>query len=236
MILRRLAQNLKQQNWTAIWIEFILLVVGVVLGIQVSNWNQAKKDNESSQAIIENLYTDYTEIAAEGQKNKIQIEAASQSIEAVLSLIRDPKNSIDSKVLGQKLDPMFKIPQALQEPATQQELMFSGHMELVVDQQLRVMLIQNNAQLTLAQKAQQARREFVRPFAAPVMRLRMLLLEGYPTEQAINLAGGRPDIQIGLHASGLIFGGELDTLDGSLESLQRVRNKLAELRAGGEKR
>lgn len=34
MILRRLAQNLKDQNWIAISIEFVLLVCGVFLGIQ----------------------------------------------------------------------------------------------------------------------------------------------------------------------------------------------------------
>jgi hypothetical protein len=34
MILRRLTQSLKAQNWTAIWIEFVLLAVGVFLGIQ----------------------------------------------------------------------------------------------------------------------------------------------------------------------------------------------------------
>ena len=38
MILRRLTQSLKDQNWTAIWIEFILLVPGVLLGMQASNF------------------------------------------------------------------------------------------------------------------------------------------------------------------------------------------------------
>ena len=42
MILRRLSQSLKEQNWTAMLIEFVLLVVGVFLGIQVSNWNEAR--------------------------------------------------------------------------------------------------------------------------------------------------------------------------------------------------
>ena len=41
MILRRLAQSLKEQNWTAITIEFVLLVLGVFLGIQAANWNTA---------------------------------------------------------------------------------------------------------------------------------------------------------------------------------------------------
>ncbi len=42
MILRRLSQSLKEQNWTAIWIEFVLLVIGVFLGIQVANWNEER--------------------------------------------------------------------------------------------------------------------------------------------------------------------------------------------------
>jgi hypothetical protein len=44
MILRRFAQALNEQNWTAITIEFVLLVLGVFLGIQVANWNQALTD------------------------------------------------------------------------------------------------------------------------------------------------------------------------------------------------
>ncbi|MEO6155105.1 MAG: hypothetical protein ABIP16_05195, partial [Thermomonas sp.] len=46
MILRRLSQSLRAQNWTAIWIEFVLLVSGVFLGIQVSNWNEARVERE----------------------------------------------------------------------------------------------------------------------------------------------------------------------------------------------
>lgn len=37
MILRRLSQSFREQNWMAIGIEFVLLVAGVFLGIQVSN-------------------------------------------------------------------------------------------------------------------------------------------------------------------------------------------------------
>ena len=42
MILSRLSKSLKEQNWTAIVIEFVLLVSGVFLGIQVANWNEAR--------------------------------------------------------------------------------------------------------------------------------------------------------------------------------------------------
>lgn len=58
MILRRLSQSLKQQNWTAIWIEFVLLVVGVFLGIQVANWNQERATNIQSDLFTERLRED----------------------------------------------------------------------------------------------------------------------------------------------------------------------------------
>ena len=55
MILRRLTQSLKEQNWTAIWIEFILLVLGVFLGIQVSNWNEVRADRAAYEAALGRL-------------------------------------------------------------------------------------------------------------------------------------------------------------------------------------
>ena len=51
MILRRLSQSLNEQNWVAIWIEFMLLVVGVFLGIQAANWNQ-EREARSKAAIF----------------------------------------------------------------------------------------------------------------------------------------------------------------------------------------
>ena len=58
MILRRLVANLRQQHWTAIGIEFVLLVVGVFLGIQLGNWNQDRADRQLGRAYAERLVSD----------------------------------------------------------------------------------------------------------------------------------------------------------------------------------
>ena len=58
MILRRLSQNLKEQNWAAICIEFVLLVVGVFLGIQVANWNEARTDRSREAVYLASLVKD----------------------------------------------------------------------------------------------------------------------------------------------------------------------------------
>ena len=62
MILRRVIQHVKKQEWTAIWIDLVIVVVGVFIGIQVSNWNAARADDVRAKAYLErikdNLNTD----------------------------------------------------------------------------------------------------------------------------------------------------------------------------------
>ena len=64
MILRRLSQSLKEQNWTAIWIEFLLLVTGVFLGIQVANWNAERIEQAKTTKILDAFRADMTDYIA----------------------------------------------------------------------------------------------------------------------------------------------------------------------------
>jgi hypothetical protein len=55
MILRRLTENLRAQNWTAIAIEFLIVVVGVFIGTQVANWNQGRLEKVETERLLLNL-------------------------------------------------------------------------------------------------------------------------------------------------------------------------------------
>lgn len=63
MVMRRLSQHLREQNWTAISIEFVLLVAGVFLGIQVANWNEARVDREREKVFLGQLRDEIAENA-----------------------------------------------------------------------------------------------------------------------------------------------------------------------------
>lgn len=49
MILRSLTKHVKDQNWFAVWMDFLIVVLGVFIGIQVSNWN-IERDNNATKA------------------------------------------------------------------------------------------------------------------------------------------------------------------------------------------
>jgi len=53
MILRNLTTNLRSQNWTAIAIEFAIVVLGVFIGTEVANWNQARLQKEATNRLLE---------------------------------------------------------------------------------------------------------------------------------------------------------------------------------------
>jgi hypothetical protein len=46
MLLRRVIEHVREQNWTAVGIDFVIVVIGVFVGIQVANWNAARVERE----------------------------------------------------------------------------------------------------------------------------------------------------------------------------------------------
>ncbi|WP_412061296.1 hypothetical protein [Rubrivirga sp. IMCC45206] len=43
MILRRITQHVKEQNWFAVALDLVIVVVGVVIGFQVTAWGDARR-------------------------------------------------------------------------------------------------------------------------------------------------------------------------------------------------
>ena len=55
MFVRRLTTSLKEQHWMTIVIELVIVIVGVFIGTQVSNWNQARIEKRDTQRMIDQL-------------------------------------------------------------------------------------------------------------------------------------------------------------------------------------
>jgi hypothetical protein len=52
MILRRLVDHFRHQEWTAIALAFLIVVFGVFFGIQVSNWNASRLDERHAHGYL----------------------------------------------------------------------------------------------------------------------------------------------------------------------------------------
>ncbi|WP_420434200.1 hypothetical protein [Hyphobacterium sp.] len=47
MILQRLSRAIREQNWFAVALEFVIVIAGVVIGFQVTAWNAQRADREA---------------------------------------------------------------------------------------------------------------------------------------------------------------------------------------------
>ncbi|MEL7018980.1 MAG: hypothetical protein AAGL18_09670, partial [Pseudomonadota bacterium] len=56
MLLRRITHHVKDQNWFAVGIDFLIVVIGVFIGIQVANWNEerSRRAQERSYLVLLN--------------------------------------------------------------------------------------------------------------------------------------------------------------------------------------
>ena len=61
MVFRRFAANLRRQDWTAVIVELVVVVVGVFIGLQASNWNEDRQTNARAAVFTERLRADLRE-------------------------------------------------------------------------------------------------------------------------------------------------------------------------------
>lgn len=55
MLLRKVTMHVRGQNWTAVLIDLVVVVVGVFVGLQVQDWNEFRKDRIEEQKLLVRL-------------------------------------------------------------------------------------------------------------------------------------------------------------------------------------
>jgi hypothetical protein len=46
MLFRRIKVHIEKENWFAVFVDFIIVVFGVFMGIQVANWHELQSFND----------------------------------------------------------------------------------------------------------------------------------------------------------------------------------------------
>jgi hypothetical protein len=53
-----MADAIKEQNWFTVALEMLIVVVGIFIGLQVNDWNQARVDRVLESRYLERLQAD----------------------------------------------------------------------------------------------------------------------------------------------------------------------------------
>ena len=147
MLLRRISIHVKEQNWFAVGVDFIIVVVGVFIGIQVANWNEAQKANADEHATLLQLADEFAEIRSVLER---QITAREKWVDDLSVLIaalegtdsREDDPGIKSGLLGATA--VGRLPSR---SATYIQLTSGGGLNALSDDELKADLVSYDSRL-----------------------------------------------------------------------------------------
>lgn len=124
MLLRRIADHLKAQNWTAVVLDFIIVVVGVLIGIELSNWNEdrlRKADDARYLVRIEQDLAAMKERMGRSRKRTAELRDAGITTLTALNQCRDDpeeRETYRTIFLGYQISPPLRIYRAAYDEMT----------------------------------------------------------------------------------------------------------------------
>ena len=136
MILRRVIQHVKDQHWTAIWIDLVIVVVGVFIGIQVANWNAERETSKKSAVFTERLKADLRGEAWGYEYLILYNKDILANAERVLAAMDGEAEMTDEQfVISAYRASQYKY--NVRQRATYDEMISTGSIGLIADQTLR---------------------------------------------------------------------------------------------------
>jgi hypothetical protein len=138
MLLRRISEHLSQQNWTAVAIDFLIVVLGVFMGIQVQAWYESQREQQLVTNYLHRLNEDFSLSISGSERTRVFVNTNLDNLGIVLSSLRDCSVADEHRDrFANGLFHMGKLIPAQFVDGTLEELRASGRLLLVDNDELR---------------------------------------------------------------------------------------------------
>ncbi|MEM6747139.1 MAG: hypothetical protein AAF608_06940 [Pseudomonadota bacterium] len=140
MILRSRTGEAAAPLWVAAILEFVIVAVGVFLGLQAANWNEARFEVQRERVLLERLLADFERIVETGDLYQPEIELQSPATRLIIDTIRSGEEPALEGAFADALERVNQVWVNLELAPTYEELVASGSLSRVQDDELRDML------------------------------------------------------------------------------------------------
>src|SRR5210317_792636 len=141
MLLRRIKHHVVSENWFAVFVDFVIVVVGVYVGIEVSNWNEARQEEGYAREYLERIRADLVQDSQSTlERRRFWTQVIENGEAAILhtetgQLYEDSLNmTLLAYFQASQVDPYATV------KTTYDELKAAGDLRLISDADLRASL------------------------------------------------------------------------------------------------
>lgn len=141
MILRRVIKHVRNQEWTAIGIEFLIVVLGVFLGIQAQEWSAERGERRLERVYLERLLADIDLSIETTEENRARITGYSEGQWLVVNSLRActlPEGRRDAFADG--IADLGKVGPSVFVLNTMDEMLSAGHFSILRNPDIRDVL------------------------------------------------------------------------------------------------
>ena len=144
---RKIRQNLLSEGKTGKYLkyalgEIILVVLGILIALQINNWNENRKDRIQETAILNNLKKDFKSAIKEFQAlNDLRYNAIS-SMKTIYEVDANKVKSSSTNYLDSLISKTMTAPTFNNQSGSLNVLLTSGKIDLISNQELKEQLIE----------------------------------------------------------------------------------------------
>ncbi len=145
MIIRRLADALREQNWITVVLEVMIVVVGIFIGLQVDGWNEGRKKQQNIEAQLFRIAADAAALISEADRLIVGFDNRIARVQIALDVLDGtPLSEVNTLAFELALDESYQLNEVEVDLPSLDILMSTGDIDRVADANVR------NALLALA--------------------------------------------------------------------------------------
>ncbi|WP_291841751.1 hypothetical protein [Maricaulis sp.] len=218
MILARITEALRAQNWFAVAIEFVIVIAGVVIGFQITAWNGERDDRRREAAYVleirEDVRTELAEIRQSLESARMRIASVNAILEAALG--EEPRWTVYDAPGMPAMEPVV-LPEGIGDDAlilsaaymrtidpvhgAWDMMMSTGDVSVMTDADLVRQIQSYRARLTSVVDLEQFIRTFMPGIDAERRAAGLGLGQTMPLDQLSELIRTRPELAAGLRTT-----------------------------------
>ncbi len=141
MILRRVIKHFRNQEWTAIALDFLIVVIGILIAFQITAWNERRADRALEQEYLLRLYDDMQGSLQDYAENDGWDVTRIETQELVLNALRAGElNQEDREAFARGLMFVGSHNPIRRRWGTVEELKSTGNIAVLRDTELRALI------------------------------------------------------------------------------------------------
>ncbi|RZV39840.1 MAG: hypothetical protein EX271_10430 [Acidimicrobiales bacterium] len=124
-----MTKHVRDQNWFAVFLDFLIVVVGILIAFQITNWNEARSDARRGHAYVDRLIIEIEKDLTNLQGLLAYYDAVNASAERTVELLSQPAPKPEKLIIHAYRATEYSNFKARR--ATWDEIVSSGNMELL---------------------------------------------------------------------------------------------------------